>query len=466
MTNRSRWSLAAMGISFFWVILLAIWGKGGYLHPESSAFLRIYTAPDRPFWQIIFDPVLTDWGLYQARELSYLVDCMDAWFISKSILLGGVHFYSLSCALILLGCVAVQQWGFQRDFPHLPPWTALLISTGFVLAPCCGNLVFFRSAKPLVTLAATLLCFETWHLFRIPVNKNRGTIFLIAGILLLAPLADRQGLFLTAVSAGLTAAALIFFSFPATRRIFSIGWKEMFLLKRLGEASLSALCLATLYALYLAPACIQRLNGYLPSFAYQNIGTKGLVNFSGGGLYLFDNIGFFFLHIASPVSFCCGILLISGWFFWWGMNAGKAPGKIVPGMLAVASLVAMFICSMLMTFRHPMMLQGDVIHSSYFMPMLTILLFFAAVSCETAKHAKKSGNVLAGLLLLSCFSAGIARSLSGNSGKGHLKFYTATAPLLRKALSDPGFNAERVILPYGALKVIHHFRNMESTVGK
>ena len=51
---------------------VGFWGRG-IVDREARAFILNYLA-DRPLAAILFDPSLNDWGAYQARELSYLVD--------------------------------------------------------------------------------------------------------------------------------------------------------------------------------------------------------------------------------------------------------------------------------------------------------------------------------------------------------------------------------------------------------
>ena len=52
------------------------WGRG-VIDEEAMFFVLNYLA-DRPLIATIFDPLLNDWGAYQARELSYVFDLIDA----------------------------------------------------------------------------------------------------------------------------------------------------------------------------------------------------------------------------------------------------------------------------------------------------------------------------------------------------------------------------------------------------
>src|SRR6266852_324152 len=55
---------------------VTFWGHG-IIDVEATEFVLNYLLK-RPFFAQIFDPQINDWGAYQARELSYVFDWMDA----------------------------------------------------------------------------------------------------------------------------------------------------------------------------------------------------------------------------------------------------------------------------------------------------------------------------------------------------------------------------------------------------
>ena len=81
MKKRELWSVGAFAGAVIVLAIRVLSEFGGFTHPESNVFLRVYNDCSRPVYKIVFDPRLTGWGAYQARELSYLVDCFDARFI-------------------------------------------------------------------------------------------------------------------------------------------------------------------------------------------------------------------------------------------------------------------------------------------------------------------------------------------------------------------------------------------------
>src|SRR5688572_8753027 len=68
-------TLASVAVVFA-VLPLAFW-DGGLIERESTFFVHQYT-DGRPVLQTIFDPHANDIGTYQARELSYFFDWIDA----------------------------------------------------------------------------------------------------------------------------------------------------------------------------------------------------------------------------------------------------------------------------------------------------------------------------------------------------------------------------------------------------
>jgi hypothetical protein len=70
-------ALVGYGLPALFILhAIKFWGRG-IMDQKATGFVINYLAP-RPLGTIIFDPRLNDFGLYQARELSYLVDYIDA----------------------------------------------------------------------------------------------------------------------------------------------------------------------------------------------------------------------------------------------------------------------------------------------------------------------------------------------------------------------------------------------------
>ena len=369
------------------------------------------------------------------------------------------HFYSLSAMAILLLCVVLQQYFLERDFPEVPPYLCSLLSLAFVASPSCREFVFFRSAKPLTALAATAVCFAAWRIFRRRDLETAGrkTWILLGSALFLAPVADRQGAFVTACFACFSGATLAALAFPPVRGYFQIGDRALRKLYAAAGLAGGAVLAGAVYNLHLAPALIRAFNGYDPSFEYQNIGGRGIFNFLNGGLFFLDNLGFFFIHAFNTAAFSCGILIVLAWGWFWRDRVRREPRQSPAALLTACCLAAMLACSNLMSYRHPLMLRNDVLHGAYFMPMLAVLAFLAALAAECAK-SRTVGKVLAGALALSLVTAALEPYLPHQPFEDHQKLFKDTSCLVKKAMNDPGVKADALPLPYSSLKLVEHFR--------
>ena len=460
MNIRSRWALGTVFAAALLVAIFAVGEKGGFVHTESTAFLQVYNDRSRPVWKIVYDPLVTDWNAYQARELSYLVDCLDARFIYLCASWKFTHFYSLSAMVIVLLCVIIQQYYLKNDFPKLPPYLASLLSLAFVAAPSCRGFVFFRSAKPLTSLAATAISFAAWRIFlrRERESAGRTTWIILGSALFLAPLADRQGAFLTSCFAGFCGVTLAAAAFEPVRKYFDITDRAM---RKLYTAALlggGAVLFGAVYNMHLAPALIRAFNGYDPSFEYQNIGGTGIFNFINGGLFLFDNLGFLFLHAYNTAAFSGGLLLLAAWIWFWGARIRKDPRQTPAALLTAGCVAAMLLCANLMSFRHPLMLRNDVLHGAYFMPMLAVLVFLAALAADRARSTRVN-KVFAGLLILSLATAALEPYIPHAPFEDHQIIFKETSPLVKRAMNDRNFDADSTLMPFSSLMLVKHFRS-------
>src|SRR5690242_4581408 len=78
-------------------------GRTGTFHEEAMGFFAHYTRTDLSFPAKIFNPKFTENGMYQARELSYVVDFVDAHVIAFLIRHRWYYFFPLSHLAAVLG---------------------------------------------------------------------------------------------------------------------------------------------------------------------------------------------------------------------------------------------------------------------------------------------------------------------------------------------------------------------------
>jgi hypothetical protein len=241
--------------------------QGGVLDTEATLFVTNYL-DERPFLRQIFDPEGNDFANYQARELSYVLDWADARTLDALFRHGVVLLVPLSSLVGSVALLVVLPWAARTAFPGLPGTTAglalLVYLSHFIYLSSAG--LFYRSAKmvlvPLLIALAALVIRTARH--GEPDARGRRVLH-AAGLFALgcvASLLDRQGFFEVAAIAALLAVALVL-----GRRV-----------RATFAALAGAAALATAYDLWLAPALIRRLNGYRPTFLYQELDLHKLLH--------------------------------------------------------------------------------------------------------------------------------------------------------------------------------------------
>lgn len=437
--RRSIWvdSLLITAAAGIIQLLLFLYLDGGVIPFESNSFLLIYNEP-RPLAQIIFDPRRTDWGLYQARELSYFFDALDARFIAWCIRAGIAHLLSLSTLFFMLGTVFLQQYAFRRHFPRLGA-VAGLLSLLYVLTPCAFNPLFFRSAKPGTAFIITASLALATELLRRRRKSYAGWVG-FAALLLLGCGFDRTGL-LYASGCAMSGAALWILAAAGVFRVRPDGWRN------LAVAALAAVLAATIYNLLLAPLLIQAFNGYQPDFSYQRL--SGLPpEWLAALSFTFGNFGNAFSSFGGvPAALIGGVLAL--------LFAVLMRRNRVLLTLWLAAFAATFAAAALMAARHPPLLDENVARGGYYLPFFTLLIFLLGIAAGQEKLARPAVllAVVAGIILRltiahPAFSVPDAR----NPRKA------ATEAMVR-ALDDPDYDPYYPPLPYPSQVVVEFFRN-------
>ena len=237
--------LACTGLS------LALCGDG-FLHPEGQSFLPHFLS-GQPLLTLLYDNRVTDWGNYQARELGFLFDWLDAQFIAACAARGVPHFFS-ACHYLLHGVAGLALW--QIATRHLG--LSRVLSFALVLLLWTGPSAllytsFYRTAKAGL-LCATLLAAWAWCAARARGGWRTGLFALLAAAL---PMWDKQGLlFLGALVLWLARDAWLDRT-PRTRALLAAG--------------LGALVFAWCYQRFLGPALTRHLLGYEVNRGYTAI---------------------------------------------------------------------------------------------------------------------------------------------------------------------------------------------------
>jgi hypothetical protein len=245
--------LFAIAPAFFW--------SGELFSEEMAGLLRKNWAP-RSFLQKTFDP-RGGADFYQGRELSYAIDCLDAWWVRGLMQRDRLLLVPPSGFLASLAFVPIGLWLLPRALPGLgraSRWLTLLVFlSNFVVQSSMG--VLFRATKPLVApLLLALLLFVLAE-YRRPRHAPRTAFAVVSTLALTMGLLDRQGLFyVLALTLALGLAWLL------TRRGLPL---------LLGAGAACGVWLA--YFNLLGARLIHSLNGYWPRMGFQRLRPAALL---------------------------------------------------------------------------------------------------------------------------------------------------------------------------------------------
>jgi hypothetical protein len=319
---------------------ITFWGRG-IIDREAVTFVLNYRA-DRPLLARIFDPSANDGGYYQARELSYAVDLVDAKLFAALFERHILCFVPASGVIGLVAIAAIFSWAARRVF-RLDHLTAALLLALFLssIVTQASTAILYRSSK--ILLGVALLGFLC-HLSSIVGRNERASRASLAGLFLLGvlmPASDRQGFFYLVVATGTVAtlwlAALIDVASPRINYVPVI------------VTNGCAIAAATFYNDVAGPMLIHWANGYWPDFSYQRLSLRELFAqravrarawqmFRSQTSYFFGNAPF--PAIAAATAVACAV---SAW-------RGRTAEVLIVSLLSAASLMGMLA---MMILRHP-----------------------------------------------------------------------------------------------------------------
>ncbi len=248
------------------VLAPAVFWRGGVLEEETIVFMNHYL-DQRSVLEKVFDPRGIDFDNYQARELSYLVDLLDAQVFVRLLRAGYVLFIPLSAITAALLTWIVWIRGSGRAFPSVPATTRslllLVLVTNYVFLTTMG--LFYRAAKPMVVPVLLGLLFYVWRRLGAPAAESHPAAldFIVAfGLGSLTSAFDRQGFFYVVVMAG---GLVLFWLFRRRGLALLLG-------------SVAAAGANTGYNYLLGPWLIHAINGYWPRFNVQRTPIRKLVD--------------------------------------------------------------------------------------------------------------------------------------------------------------------------------------------
>lgn len=437
---QARWLLA---LTACWAALVALsifLCGDGFLHPESYSFLPHYLS-GRPLIELIFDNRVTDWGNYQARELAFVFDWLDAQFIGWSVAHGHPHFFSASHYLFLLaGGFAL--WRICVCYLDLDRLCAAALVLLLWTAPSAMLYTSFYRCAKVALLTTTLLAVLGWlRASKAPAGFRSHIALALFGVTaLLLPMFDKLGLiFLVG-----------FVAFLARNFAVSRSVRE---LQLLGVGSL-ALILAWSYQKAIGPAITRHLLGYEVNRGYTAFPFADLLSnprllltvAAGAPIFALDSFRVPLGNLSAGLALLALLAIAAG------LDSGTAParafwlrrsaifgGLVLFIMAAFAAMLAIF----------PQMFSNE--HRRFCYPLPMAGWWFPAVAAALAACLRRQPSwrrgaaVGLGAMVLSNLFALQEHRFVLRQGK--YEPYVQNAALVRAALTPgaaPKFEAAQI----------------------
>ena len=257
------------------IIMVGVWCASlkttrPVIHREAETFLTFYGNPTGGFWSEVakcFDPVSTDWDNYQARELGYAFEYIDAQML---LLLNKIPFFSYGFRSFIQITFAVLT-GFVLYFiarELLPTFRRTSCMVLAMLFPLSAQMLvmhglYFRSGKTVTAFwtALWILCIIRWLK---PVVKPRNVVAYILLSLgaFLSFITDKQGVMIGLWLIGLS---LIM---AGIRRYQNNTCRHLLFF---AGSFFAAFCFYLYWDYKLCPYIIKAVNGYYPDRGWSSL---------------------------------------------------------------------------------------------------------------------------------------------------------------------------------------------------
>ena len=257
------------------IIMVVVWGTSlknmrPVIHREAESFLVFYGNPTGGFWSEIskfFDPVSTDWDNYQARELAYAFECIDAQAV---LLLNKIPFFSYGFRSIMQISFAILT-GFVLYFiarellPAFRRTSCLVLAMLFPLSTQMLVMqgLYFRCGKTVTAFwtALGILCLIRWLK---PATKPRNVVvYILLGLgAFLSYITDKQGVMIGLWLIGLSMMMAIF------RHHQNQTYRHLLFF---AASFAGAFCLYLYWDYQLCPYIIKVVNGYHPDRSWSSL---------------------------------------------------------------------------------------------------------------------------------------------------------------------------------------------------
>lgn len=346
---------------------ISFFGRG-FFYQEATHFIEGYTDPGRGLAQKLFDPSWNDWGLYQGRELSYLVDWVDAHVFVALLTSGLVWLRPLSG---LLGTLIIL-WVFWRWTETDPFWhrssmrglrvLALLVwvtSSTAVFTPS----IFFRSSKMALGVILALLLTR-----RYPAVVGPRAWAIVSGLCFAMACVDRQG-----VAAGLL------FSIGTLVHAFPHGATHSLHRTRasIAAAGFTGVVAGEAWNRVIGPRAIYWSTHQWPDLSYQSLRPDQLFQAGRAPLDLLSLLLSYWELFFGNLSWISAAALVAA--ATWVMFVLPASARAHAALLGAVVGLGIAGALLLMVSRHPIMLLAEVRRGYYSFP-ITILFLWGLLS--------------------------------------------------------------------------------------
>ena len=325
---------------------VTFWGHG-IIDSEAMEFVLNYLQ-NRPLLAQIFDPQINDWGAYQARELSYVVDLIDARVFAALLDHHLLLFVPLSGVLGLIAISAVYLWGARKIFALNGVMASMLLSLFLsCIVVQASTPILYRSSKIILSVALLAFLFYTFSLLQAEkrsVTALKCTALFLLGLVM--ALSDRQGFYY------LISATLVVLMLWLIAKVRGESIERSYL--RVTFVNAAAIGAAIFYNRVFAPQLIHGLNGYWPNFSYQHLPWSQLFDptLPAKAWQLFQQqVSFFFGN--APFLLLASIIVIAAIGVAWKWRSAINRNTVTLLAVSVVSIIAIIGLLATMVARHP-----------------------------------------------------------------------------------------------------------------